>query len=309
MRAVVFTKSGGPEVLELREVDRPEPIATEVRVRVHAAGTNPVEAYIRSGRYPLVQPPAVLGWDISGVVEEVVPGVTRFEVGDEVFGMPRFPRPAAAYAEYVVAPSRQLARKPAGLDHVHAAALPLAGLTAWQALVDAADVKPGQRVLIHAAGGGVGHLAVQIAKARGAYVIGTAGADKHGLLRELGIDEVIDHRAVDFTTAVRDVDVVFELVGGDYAQRSIGVLRPGGLLITAVQRTDRELAKAVTGQGRRFAGIAVEPDHVGLEALAGLVAAGKLRVHVSHTVPLAEAARAHALLESGRTAGKIVLEM
>jgi NADPH:quinone reductase-like Zn-dependent oxidoreductase len=309
MRAVVFTKTGGPDVLELREVARPEPIATEVLVRVHAAGTNPIEPIIRSGRFPLIEPPGILGWDISGVVEEVVPGVTRFRAGDEVFGMPRFPRAASGYAEYVTSPSRQLARKPAGLDHVHAAALPLAGLTAWQALVETADVKPGQRVLVHAAGGGVGHLAVQIAKARGAHVIGTAGADKHGLLRELGIDEVIDHRAVDFTTAVRDVDVVLELVGRDYAQRSIRVLRPGGLLITAVQRTDAELAALVTREGRRFAGIAVEPDHAGLEALAALVTAGKLRVHVSHTVPLAEAARAHALLESGSTAGKIVLAM
>nr|WP_230420076.1 NADP-dependent oxidoreductase [Catenulispora pinistramenti] len=164
--------------------------------------------------------PFTLGWDISGVVEEDVPGVTRFEVGDEVYGMPFFPRAANGYAEYVAVPSRQLARKPAALDHVHAAALPLAGLTAWQALVDAAEVAPGDRVLIHAAGGGVGHLAVQIAKARGAYVLATAGAAKHEFVLGLGADEVVDYRTADFTRELKDVDVVLDAVGGPVGRRA-----------------------------------------------------------------------------------------
>jgi len=179
MRAIRQDVFGGPEVLQLVEVAPPDPLPTEVLVRVKAAGINPVEEFIRSGRFPLLgQPPFILGWDISGVVESVVPGVNRFAVGDEVFGMPLFPRAGNAYAELVAAPSRQLARKPAGLSHEEAAALPLVGLTAWQSLVDVAGVKPGNRVLVHAAGGGVGHLAVQIAKALGAYVIGTASAGK-----------------------------------------------------------------------------------------------------------------------------------
>jgi NADPH:quinone reductase-like Zn-dependent oxidoreductase len=170
MHAVVQKAFGGPEVLEVAEVDRPVPLGTEVLVRVEAVGVNPVEPLIRSGRFPLIgRPPFILGWDISGVIEGLE-GVTRFEVGDEVYGMPFFPRAASAYAQYVAAPSRQLARKPPGLSHAEAAALPLAGLTAWQSLVDTARLAAGQRVLIHGAGGGVGHLAVQIAKARGAYL-------------------------------------------------------------------------------------------------------------------------------------------
>jgi len=307
MRAAVIRSFGGPEVLEIQDVPRPKALPTEVVVRVHAIGTNPVEAYIRSGAFPLVQPPAILGWDISGVVDEVVPGVNRFAVGDAVLGMPLFPRAASAYAEYVAAPSRQLVRKPDSLDHVHAAALPLAGLTAWQALVDIADLQPGQRILVHAAGGGVGHLAVQIAKARGAYVIATASAAKHDFVHGLGADQIIDYQATDFARAIRDVDVVLELIGNGYAQRSIDVLRPGGLLITAVERTDAKLAAQVTAANRRFAGITVEPDAVGLQHLVDLVTQGKLRVHVSHAIPLADVARAHALYAGGGVTGKIVL--
>jgi NADPH:quinone reductase-like Zn-dependent oxidoreductase len=306
MRAVVVRSYGGPEVLAVEEVERPRPLPTEVVVRVRAVGLNPVETLIRAGAFPLVTPPFTPGWDIAGVVDAVVPGVNRFRVGDEVFGLPLFPRAASAYAEYVAAPSRQLARKPRGLDWAAAAALPLAGLTAWQALVDVADVQPGQRVLVHAAGGGVGHLAVQIAKARGAYVIGTASAGKHAFLRGLGIDEVVDYRAADFARAVRDVDVVLEMVGGDYGARSIDVLRPGGLFVTAVERTNADLAARVERAGRRFAGITVEPDYVGLERLADLVERGKLRVHVSATFPLADAPRAHAAFAEGVT-GKLAL--
>jgi NADPH:quinone reductase-like Zn-dependent oxidoreductase len=294
-------------VLEVAEVPRPEPIPSEVLVRVHASGVNQVDGIIRAGVFPLIgQPPFILGWDVSGVVEEVVPGTSRFAPGDEVFGMPFFPRPASAYAEYIAAPSRQLARKPANIDHAQAAALPLAGLTAWQSLVDIADVQPGQRVLIHGGAGGVGHLAVQIAKARGAYVVATASAGKHDFVRDLGADEVIDYQAVDFTTAVGDLDVVLEVIGGDYAERSVQVLRPGGLLVTAIERTNAELAAKVEAADRRFAGVSVEPDHVGLEALAELVESGRLRPHVSARVPMEEAPRAHELLNTHLT-GKVVL--
>jgi NADPH:quinone reductase-like Zn-dependent oxidoreductase len=308
MRAIRQQAFGGPEVLEVTEVERPVPLPTEVLVRVRAAGVNPVEAVIRSGQFPLLgQPPFILGWDVSGVVEGIEPGVTRFLPGDEVYGLPFFPRPARAYAEYVAAPSRQLARKPAGLSHAEAAALPLAGLTAWQALVDTAQVAAGQRVLIHGAGGGVGHLAVQIAKARGAHVIGTASAAKHDFVAGLGADELIDYRAADFAAHAGGVDVVLDTVGGATARRSIGVLRPGGLLVTIVGRRDAGLAARTEAAGRRFAGLSVEPDYPGLEALAGLAESGNLRVHLQATLGLAEAAKAHELLESGGTTGKIAL--
>jgi NADPH:quinone reductase-like Zn-dependent oxidoreductase len=307
MRAITQRTFGDADVLEVAEVPRPEPIPSEVLVRVHASGVNQIDGIIRAGVFPLIgQPPFILGWDVSGVVEEVVPGTSRFAPGDEVFGMPFFPRPANAYAEYIAAPSRQLAHKPANIDHAQAAALPLAGLTAWQSLVDIADVQPGQRVLIHGGAGGVGHLAVQIAKARGAYVVATASAGKHDFVRDIGADEVIDYQAVDFATAVGDLDLVLEVIGGDYAERSVQVLRPGGLLVTAIERTNAELAAKVEAADRRFAGVSVEPDHVGLEALAELVESGRLRPHVSARVPMEDAPRAHELLNTHLT-GKVVL--
>ena len=307
MRAITQHSFGDPDVLQVVEIDPPQPIPTEVLVRVRAIGLNPIEASIRRGSRPMLgQPPFVLGWDISGVVEDVVPGVNRFQPGDEVYGMPMFPRAARAYAELVAAPSRQLARKPRSLDHVHAAALPLAGLTAWQSLVDVAQVRSGQRVLIHGAAGGVGHLAVQIAKGLGAQVIATASRAKADFVRELGADEVIDYEAEDFSAVARDVDAVLESLGGDYADRSLRTLRPGGLLVTIVERTNAQLAARVKAAGRRFAGIIVEPDSPGLEKLAEWVDSGRLRVHVDETFPMTAVARAHRRLE-GSVKGKLVL--
>ncbi|GHG52164.1 NADP-dependent oxidoreductase [Streptomyces griseocarneus] len=305
MRAVVQKSFGGPEVLETVETERPTPLGGEVLIRVHASGVNPVDVAVRSGAYPLLgEPPFGVGWDISGVVEEAGPGA-RFKPGDEVFGMPFFPRAATGYAEYVAAPSRQVARKPAGLDHVHAAAIPLAALTAWQGLVDAARLEEGQRVLIHRAAGGVGHFAVQIAKARGAHVIAMASAPKHDFVRSLGADEVIDYRTTDFTQAVKDVDVVFD--SSSEGVRSLSVLRPGGTLVSIMEHWNQELAAEVEAAGRRFAGVSVEPDYASLEAIAALVDAGRIKPHVAATFPLAEAAKAHELVGSGRTQGKIVL--
>src|SRR3954465_6372422 len=232
MKAVLMREHGGPDVLELQEIARPEPAPTEVLVRVAAAGVNPVDWKVREESWLpdlMGEPPFILGWDVAGVVEEVGYGVTRFEPGDRVFGMPWFPRLARAYAEYATAPSRHFAHTPDALDDEAAGALPLAGLTAWQALVDTAGVGEGDRVLIHAAAGGVGHLAVQIAKARGAHVIGTASAAKHDFLHSLGVDEAIDYHMVDFTEAVKDIDVVLDPISLDTAARarSLAVLRPG----------------------------------------------------------------------------------
>ncbi|WP_042373272.1 NADP-dependent oxidoreductase [Streptacidiphilus neutrinimicus] len=304
MRAVVVEQWGGPENLVEREVERPEPGLNEVLVRVHAAGVNPVDwktrasgALIEWGDVPAV------GWDVSGTVEAVGPGVSVFRAGDEVFGMPLFPRQAGAYAEYVVAPARHLAPKPATLTHVEAAALPLAALTAWQALVDAARVRPGERVLVHAAAGGVGHFAVQIAKARGAYVIGTASAAKHDLVRRLGADEVVDYRSLRFEDVVADIDVVLDGLGGETAERSVKVLRKGGRLITLPGPDD----VPDTPEGVKADWVLVEPDHLGLRQIAALAEQGALKPVVETVLPLEQAAQAHRIGEQGRTAGKIVL--
>ncbi|MGW2376410.1 MULTISPECIES: NADP-dependent oxidoreductase [Kitasatospora] len=305
MRAIVQQEFGGPEVMELAEVERPKPLSGEVLVRVKAAGVNPVDVAVRSGAFPLLgEPPFTVGWDVSGVVEEVGPGA-RYRVGEEVYGMPFFPRAAGAYAEYVAAPSRQLARKPASLDHVQAAALPLAALTAWQGLVDLADVKKGDRVLIHRAAGGVGHLAVQIAKARGAYVIALASEPKHAFLKEIGADEVIDYRTTDYTEAVRDVDIVFD--SSSEGTRALEVLKPGGTLVSIMEHWNQELIAAIEAAGRRFAGVSVEPDYAALEAIAALVDEGRIRPHIAAAFPLAEAAKAHDLVGSGTVQGKVVL--
>lgn len=306
MRVITQQLFGGPEVLTVEEAAVPRPLPTEVLVRVRAIGLNPLEAVLRAGRFPLLDgPPFVLGWDVSGVVEEALTG--RFRPGDEVFGMPLFPRAANAYAEFVAAPALHLARKPASLSHVEAAALPVVGLTAWQGLVDLAGVSGGDRVLVHGGGGGVGHVAVQIAKALGAHVITTAGRGKRAFVEGLGADEVIDYTAVDFTEAVRDVDVVFDTIGGDTARRSLGVLRPGGLLVTAVAEGDAALAARCEAAGRRFGGIAVDPDPVALRGLVELVERGGLRVHVAEAFPFERVADAHRLLDGGHLQGKLVL--
>lgn len=276
-------------------------------MRVAAAGVNPVDWKVRTRGGLLGQPPFTVGWDVAGIVEEVGFGVTRFTPGDRVFGMPRFPREAAAYAEYVTSPSRQLARIPDGLGEVEAGALPLAGLTAWQALVETADIGPGQRVLILAAAGGVGHLAVQIAKARGAYVIGTARAPKHAFLAELGADEAIDYTSESVEERVHEVDVVLDLVGSETSSAAVSTLRDGGLFIVVPSAAGLEQLYELAGDRVRVTGILVEPDRVGMEALAGLVAAGALRAHIVRTFPLEEAAQAHELGETGRTQGKLVL--
>ena len=290
---------GGPDVLGVEEVPRPEPGPTEVLVRVAAAGVNPVDWKVRAGGGLVGEPPFTLGWDVAGVVEEVGIGVTWLSPGDRVFGMPRFPKEAACYAEYVVSPSRQLTRIPDGLSDIEAAAIPLAGLTAWQALVDTAGVGERSRVLVLGAAGGVGHFAVQIAKSRRAWVVGTSSAEKHGFLAGLGIDEALDK---DDAIPVRDVDVVFDAVGGETALGALPTLLDGGLLVTVSASAAGALREAADGRVRVDA-ILVEPDRAGLE---GLAAAG-LRPHIEHTFSLEEAGRAHELGERGRTRGKIVL--
>ncbi|WP_372670174.1 NADP-dependent oxidoreductase [Amycolatopsis kentuckyensis] len=305
MRIVTQETLGGPEVLRVTEAPRPEPGPTEVLVRVHAAGVNPVDWKVRAGGGFLGEPPFTVGWDVAGVVEQIGFGATGVREGDEVLGMPWFPRPANAYAEYVTAPSRHFVRKPAGLSFAEAAALPLAGLTAWQGLVDIGNVHEGQRVFVDAAAGGVGHLAVQIAKARGAFVIGTASAGKHDLLRELGVDEPIDYH--DKTATTSDVDVYFGLVGEESDLRWLPAINEGGLLIGVPSGVADRVEKAAGERKVRTERILVEPDRGGLTGLVDLIEAGQLKVRVEQTFPLEDAAKAHELGESGRVAGKLVL--
>ncbi|PKV77517.1 NADP-dependent oxidoreductase [Nocardia fluminea] len=306
MRAIGQDTFGGPEVLRVIEVDKPTPGPAEVLIRVHAAGVNPTDSWHRGsgGLFGAITP---LGWDVSGVVEAVGLGVTRFAPGDEVFGMPRLPSAAGTYAEYVTSPARHLARKPSNLSHVEAAALSLVALTAWQALVDTADVRPGQRVLIHGAAGGVGHVAIQIAKARGAYVVATARAGNHDFVRGLGADEVIDYTATDFVAAARDIDVVVDTVGGEYGPRSLRTLRPGGILVSLASPAEAALAEVARPLGLRAGFMIVEADGAGMRAIAELAEAGALRVEVDTVLPLELVSKAHEISDNQRTRGKIVL--
>lgn len=309
MRALSQDVLGGPGVLREVELERPAPRPNEVLVRVRAAGVNPTDWKHRATGGFLGEPPFVLGWDVSGVVEATGVGVALFRPGDEVFGMLPYPFGHGSHAEYVTAPARAFAHKPQAIDHTQAGALPLVSLTAWQALVETAELRPGQRVLIHAAAGGVGHVAVQIARSRGAHVIGTASAAKHDFLRGLGADELIDYRQTDFAEAVRDVDVVLDTIGGEYVQRSLRTLRKGGILVTLLPRGAKELPGEAEKLGVRATEMLVDADQYGMRALADLVEAGSLRATIAGTFPLADAARAHELGDTGRTTGKLVLLM
>jgi len=318
MRAAGFNDFGAPEVMHEMMVPKPVPVPTEILVRVHAAGVNPIDWHTRRGApTPAARlagtAPYVVGWDVSGVVESVGDGEFLYQPGDEVFGMPWFPRKAGAYAEYVTGPSRQFARKPSSIDHDHAAALPLAGLTAWQGLVDAGGVRRGERVLILGAGGGVGHIAVQLAKSFGATVIATARAPKHAWLKSLGADTLIDYSTHTFEDEVDPVDVVLDLVGeaADHTtSRSLSTIREGGRLVLIAPGNPPDIAERGAALGIRVSRpILVEPDGAALAQMAALVDAGELKVTVEHSLPLNQAAAAHRLGELNHSAGKIVLRV
>lgn len=312
MQAVVQHRLGGSEVLAVETVPRPVPLPTEVLVRVHAAGVNPVDWKTREGHGMagvLGEPPFVVGWDVAGVVEEVGFGVTTLAVGDRVYGMPWFPRAAGAYAEYVTAPARQFTHAPTSLSDAQAAAVPLAALTAWQVLVDTLHVQPGHRVLITAGAGGVGHFAVQFARHLGAHVVATASAANHEWLRELGADEVVDYHDAGYETRIKDIDAIVELVGGDEGPRLVTGLRPGGTIAAVPGGVSEELAAAVADVDGHATAFLVEPDAAALARIAELIDAGEVRVEVARTFPLEEAGRAHELGETNRTRGKIVLTL
>lgn len=311
MKVIVQTELGGPDVLTLADVPAPQPIPTEVQVRVRAAGVNPVDLKTREGKgmaRVLGDPPFTVGWDVAGEVTAVAPGVTRFRVGDEVFGMPWFPRQAAAYAEFVTAPARHFAPKPAVLSAEEAGALPLAGLTAWQIVVDTLNLQSGDDVLIHGAAGGVGHLAVQIAAARGATVFATARREQADFLAGLGAARTIDYREERFEDLCDELDAVIDFPGAS-GERSLPVLRPGGTLVSVPSGVSDDLLAAGERESKRVTGFLVEPDPTGLAGLDGLVEDGQLRVEVDRVFDLADVAEAHRYAAANHGAGKIVLRV
>ena len=308
MKAVRIHTYGGPEVLVYEDVSLPQPGKDEILVRVHAAAVNPVDWKIREGHLKEMldsRLPLIMGWDVSGTVEAVGPEVVRFKMGDEVFSRPDIVRDGA-YAEYIVIRENEAAFKPQSIDHLHAAAIPLAGLTACKSLFAAAKLSAGQTILIHGAAGGVGTFAVQLAKWKGARVIATASERNHDYLRELGADEVIAYQNVRFEDKVRDVDVVFDTIGGETQTRSWKVVKQGGVLVSIVSPPSQEEA-AVHGVRPEF--VFIRPDAAELSEIATLVDSGKIRVMVEAVLPLAEARRAQELSQSGHTRGKIVLKV
>ncbi len=308
MKAVRIHKYDGPEVLKYEQAPLPEPGPGEVRVRVHAAGVNPVDWKIREGYFKGRMNhalPLILGWDLSGVVEATGSAVERLKKDDEVYSRPDIARDGA-YAEFIVVREAEVALKPKSIDHIHAAGVPLAALTAWQSLFDAGGLRAGQKVLIHAAAGGVGSFAVQLAKWKGAYVIGTASSRNQEFVQNLGANETIDYQNTRFEDVVRDVDVVFDTIGGDTQQRSWKVLKKGGILVSIVGSPSMENAIA---RGVRQAAVFVQPSGAQLTELAKLIDSGKLRPFVETVLPLAEARRAQELSQTGHTRGKIILQL
>ena len=304
MKAIVAHEFGGPEVLKLEDVPRPEPKENEILIKVIAAGVNPVDAMIRSGKFG-AKAPLIPGYDIAGVVEKAGTKVTKLKAGDAVYAYIDIPQ-GGGYAEYTIATEKEAALKPKSISFTEAAAVPVVALTAWQALFDSAKLSAGQTVLIHGGSGGVGTFAIQMAKARGAKVIATASTANQDLLKQLGADVPIDYTKQKFEEVAKDVDVVLDSVGRDTLKRSYGIVKKGGFIATLVSRLDQsELDK----HGIRGASISVGPSSTELAEIGKLIDEKKIRVIVSKTFPLAEAANAHQQVETGHTRGKIVLKI
>ncbi len=307
MKAIQMNYYGGAEVLSYDEVRTPEPPSDEILVRIYAAPVNPVDWKIREGYMqgwlPL-QLPLILGSEFAGVVETVGADVQAFKAGDEIYGYSSLLR-CGAYAEFIVVKETEITAKPNNVDFLHAAAIPVGALTAWQAFA-LAGLSAGQTVLIHAAAGGVGSMAVQVAKVRGAHVIGTASARNAEFVKSLGADEVIDYTTTKFEDVVKDADVVLDLIGSETQARSFGVLKVGGWLVSAVSPPSPEEAEKY---GVKSAMITVQPNAAELKEMTALVEAGKLKTFVETVLPLSEARQAQDLGQSGRTRGKIVLQV
>ena len=306
MKAVRIHAYGDRSVLQFEDAPKPDIRPDEALVRIVAAAVNPIDWKIRQGHLKAFVPyvfPLTLGWDFSGVIEALGSEVSSFAVGDAVFSRPDVRRDGS-YAEYIAVRAVELARKPKTISHVEAASIPLVGITAWESIVAVGALAAGQTALIHAASGGVGSLAVQIAKWRGAHVIATTSKANVELVRSLGADQVIDYRNERFAEKVKDVDLVIDTIGGEVQASSWSVLRRGGILVSTVSVPSVERAAAL---GVRSAHILIGPDAAVLDQLAGLVDSGKLRTLIGGEFALRNIADAHALSETSRTVGKIVI--
>lgn len=308
MKAIRIHEFGGPEVLELDEIEIPKPAEDEVLIKVYATSINPVDWKIREGlrkeKFP-AKLPLTLGWDVSGVIEQAGNHVRNFSIGDEVYSRPD-PNRNGTYAEYVVVKANQVSLKPRSIDHIQAAAVPLAGLTAWQGLFKHGQLQKGQRVLIHAASGGVGTFAVQFARWKGAYVIGTASEANLDFVKQIGANEVIDYKNERFEERVSDVDLVFDTIGGDTQKRSIQVLKDGGRLITTLKPEFGDQAKARNIYLEGFTAQSYPDD---LQQIADLIDEGWISPVISRVMSLEEARQAEIISEEGHTRGKIVLKV
>jgi NADPH:quinone reductase-like Zn-dependent oxidoreductase len=315
MRAVVIDETGESSVLRVAEVPRPSRVNAEFLIKVVAAGVNPIDIKTRAGKGAagaITSWPAILGNDLSGIVVESPYESHPIKPGDEVYAMTMVPRIGGAYAEYATVPAMFVARKPRALSHVEAAGVPLAALTAWGAVVDVAKAHEGQRILIHAGAGGVGHFAVQFASFFGAYVIATGSPRNEEWLRELGAREFIDYTSTRFEDAVTDADVVIDLIGNvtdDTGTRSLAALKPGGLVVSVPTGAWPTMVEDATADGKRATGFRVSPDGSTLAVISRLLESGDVRVFVDQVFDLADASSAHDAIETGHTRGKVVLKV
>ncbi|MDJ1501402.1 NADP-dependent oxidoreductase [Xanthocytophaga agilis] len=317
MKAITLKETGGIEKLQFAEVPTPAINKDEVLVQVKAISINPVDAFVRQHQQALItylQPKPdedtfILGWDISGIVVATGDQVTQFKKGDEVFGMVNFPGHGNAYAEYVAAPASHLALKPQTINHAEAAAATLAALTAWQALMTYAKVKKGDKVLIHAAAGGVGHYAVQIAKHFGAYVIGTASTPNKEFVLSLGADEFIDYTQEKFEDRVQYADVVIDSIYGDHVLRSLDTVKKGGRVITLLTFFEGSIADKAKAKEVFTHRLGVVSNGDDMQQIATLLASAALKSHISHNYAFQELPKAHQQISTGKTQGKIVVSL
>ncbi|MGA0558403.1 NADP-dependent oxidoreductase [Larkinella sp. VNQ87] len=313
MKAIILNGFGGVDQLTYTELPTPAIQDHEVLIRVKAISLNPVDVKTRSGkgvagRLKDVQP-IILGWDVSGIVTEVGLAVTAFKPGDEVFGMVNFPGHGQAYAEYVAAPASHLTLKPAHISHEAVAATTLAALTAWQALKPHLELISGQKVLIHAAAGGVGHFAVQLAHYWGHYVIGTASAQNREFVLELGADEHLDYKAQSLPEAVSDVDLVLDSLGGENIDLSLPVIKPGGIIISIPSGKNDQVTEKAAAKGVNGYPFMVQSNGDDMKALADLLDKGVLVPRIFKTFPFEQMADAHLQVETGKTAGKVIVTL
>ncbi len=310
---VIYDRFGDRDVLQVVTSEVPAPDSGQVLIRIHGAGLNPIDWKTRKGlgfaaRQIEHSLPWTPGYDVAGEVVAVADDVTTLAPGDRVMGMIGFPATGGGYAQYTLAAADELAIVPEELDLVTAGALPLAALTAWQALFEVAKLESGQKILIHAGAGGVGHFAVQFALERGAHVVATASAGNRDFLAELGVHEVIDYRTTDVAEECYGLDVVLDLVGGKAGKRSLHTLGEHGVLVTIPTVTADEIISAAEELGLRAHGMTVRPDVFHLDEIAELIEDGDVKVHIEQAFPLARVADAHELLEGGHVRGKLVLD-